>query len=711
MKNYDLSGSFNITKSSDINLAYNEKTSINFIDVEKVLTLNKLNIDLDGVLNTRNIEVKLEIVISDNKNKTSGILDLSLDTELNIELNPFFNYDIIIYIERVGSNQQGNIRIKNITLEGTWENNQEEGYPVFVEDETIISTNEIFKVFNLEGYELVSRNDQSAEYFYRISQDNSRTWSEWTRLTESNLKNQKIDPIRFFQIQYKIQGSAIIGDINLVGEFINVTENYQKTNTIGIRENCSNGLIGNLGITGSTGNSFSKCNKDKVNLSWSDGCDMDKLFKPYNLKESIDLYDKFSNQVSNIFGWNVEYFKVAPDENGIDRTIHEYTLYNVNQTEDVKILVPQNQFPQNQVAFNQWDMNLFESFEIQITKREFKNKFGADKRPSKEDFLYICELSRMYIVDHAQAIRDFANASVYYKLILKKYNQKADVRSNEDNISRRINELTKNTTLEDLFGKDKKDDKEKVANKPQHDTLTNDRTREIILAPVTKELIENSDLIISKYSYDLSRVEPNTQAIKYKMGDTYLQKGENRSFYCWFKPSDNLPINNNGFYDINLINNYNQTHNKGFKVDYKGEIGEIVLTINDKEYSLDVNLAKDTWYCYMFNLNQRQEYVSQYVFKRFSEDNYTVGRLDTSELKLVAKNEDFHIPIEYEFDNINLQVMASPIKLTNLRLFRDIIPKDKFTKILNQNIIKDSEYLIMADNANEKVFLPRYPYN
>ena len=41
--------------------------------------------------------------------------------------------------------------------------------------------------------------------------------------------------------------------------------------------------------------------------------------------------------------------------------------------------------------------------------------------------MYFCNLSRMFQVGHVTQFRGFNNNSVYYKLILKKHNQKANV--------------------------------------------------------------------------------------------------------------------------------------------------------------------------------------------------------------------------------------------------------------------------------------------
>ena len=50
------------------------------------------------------------------------------------------------------------------------------------------------------------------------------------------------------------------------------------------------------------------------------------------------------------------------------------------------------------------------------------------------------------------------------------------------------------------------------------------------------------------------------------------------------------------------------------------------------------------------------------------------------------------------------------MKATNLRLFTEIIPEKEHTKMLNQYIVRDdSKYLVFADNATTRLYLPRFP--
>jgi hypothetical protein len=61
----------------------------------------------------------------------------------------------------------------------------------------------------------------------------------------------------------------------------------------------------------------------------------------------------------------------------------------------VNIIVPNNQFPIENVNFSGLDMDLIQSFEVHILKETFKNIFGVEFRPSKYDVLYICDLNQL----------------------------------------------------------------------------------------------------------------------------------------------------------------------------------------------------------------------------------------------------------------------------------------------------------------------------
>ena len=81
------------------------------------------------------------------------------------------------------------------------------------------------------------------DIYYRFSQDYGRTISDFKPFTKENMISERINPIRFFQIEYLLEYNEMsqvkIYDINLIGDFQNVTLDSQKTNLYGVRENCN----------------------------------------------------------------------------------------------------------------------------------------------------------------------------------------------------------------------------------------------------------------------------------------------------------------------------------------------------------------------------------------------------------------------------------------------------------------------------------------
>jgi hypothetical protein len=700
-----------------------EEKIVTINDISGLLTLDILNTTFVGDNNTRKLNMYYRIATSDNPTLWSDWIEIDPNGDSNcfIEVTPFYDYNIQMKFIRTGGNTEGELSISDFIWKGTWNINVIEE-PIL--DLTsgispvVLDVKDTYKVFEIDGYELVARNANDLTIDYRISQDNKRSWSVWTPLTDANIREHKVDPIRFFNIQYQFthtgtSGTIKIRDLNFYGSFINITKNYEKAAAVGLREDCKNGVIGNTGLNAGTGtNNLSMGAGLKSPESiWSTlTCSDDDLFNPYNLGEAIDLYEKLADDVTKIGGWTVEYFRTAPDENGIDHTIHEYSLHGVVATGDVKIMVPENQFPSNQTAFNQFDLALLESFEVHLTKQEYKAIFGVQFRPKKEDFLWFCDLSRMYRVEHAQAIRDFGNSSVYYKLILGKYNQRADVKAVNTTIQERISSIVKNSTLEELFGTDMQDHKKEVANKEQHTTLsqTHERIRSTIKATVSKELLDNAELVLSKYHYDLSGIQPGGDAVVYQKSDIYLKAGENRSFIAWFNFSD---YTDSDVY--NLLDNFSTDLNKGYSFNITG--GELITNINGTDYTMDVSnhLDDNIWYCVLVNIDQRQRKFSNYLYKRDVDREIDAGSLKSTKLRLLTSNELPYTPNEYELDegDLSMKITGSLMKITNIRLFDDVIPVEQHTKILNQQIIRDSDHAILADNANKIYFLDSYPYH
>ena len=715
------------TSSSDATpYFYNigDEHSITFTNIMDVDKLKKFTYDTLGTTDTRFITSTYRL--SRDGSNWSIWQELKSDIDNFPPVDPKDPLFIDVKWIRGGSSTIGIVRLLDYKLEGTLVRNIELGdLPIGLKagESTILKAPFIYKVFKIDDIEIITSSSLlDVNIKYRFSQDSSRTWSNWEPLTKENITSVRVNPIRFFQIEYSIENNSGISigiqDINLIGDFQNVSKDYFKTNLYGIRECCQSNVSGYYDSNGtfipntsSTGisNSGGQCDTNSLYSLTSE--DKTQLYNPYQQNTAINLLNKLSSDAQQIFGHRVTYFVTDPDKQGQDHSLNEYQLYNVVCDGNIKVSIEGNNFPDSQIIMNQFDLNLFETMEAHITKQQFKEIFGPQRRPSKEDFLFFCDLNRMYQVEHAQQFRNFNNSAIYYKLILKKYTQKANVKAGTPEIKNKLAELTKNTTIEELFGVEIKQDKDAVANKDQYKTLTKDPIRMDYFAQIDKELIENSSNIISKSNYDLATIDFGSVAVRYKNMDTYIKKGDNIGYMAWFN------IHNYVVDDVyNLFNLYDSTNDLGWKANLVND--NLIVNISGSTYSYNITgatisntigLDEETWYCYLVNIDQRLRTITQYIYKRNTDDEDDAQNLPNTLLQLVYENTQDMVPVEFQLEGVFAEIFASDMKMTNIRLFTDILPKEGHNKLLNQAIIgESSKYLVFADNANTRLNLPNY---
>jgi hypothetical protein len=709
-----------------------DEFAISFPGITKITNLLTFKYDTIGLTSTRYLENYYRISI-DNTSWTEWY-PLNKDITNFPSIEP--NYSIFLEIKwvRIGTETSSSIELLEYEINGTiereiYEGSGEEGgtvYTIAPGETVILKAPYIYKVFKITDIEILSTTSTDDLYIeYRISQDNSRSWSEWEIFTLENITSVRINPVRFFQIEYSITNNsstsnAGLMDINLIGDFQNVSQDYFKTNLFGVRVcpltqldgimNCNGEMIPTdnvSGISSTTG----ACDTTGAGTSLPQTTEQDaaNLFQPYQQSEAQNLLSKLSSDAELIFGHSVLYFLTDPDKNGQDHTIHEYQLHNVVCKAIMKVAVDNNQFPDSQIKMNVFDLSLFESMTIHITKHIFKEAFGPQRRPSKEDFIYFSNLNRMFQVEHAQAFRGFNNMATYYKIILKKYNQKSNIHIDDSEIKDKLRNLTKNTTLGELMGPEKDQDKAAIANKQQITPLTTDPIRLDYFVKIVKELIENSSTIISKSYYELSSIDSGEDAVIYKNLDPIVKKSDNLSYMAWFRLKDYA---SNEKY--NFLNYYDDVNSFGIKINI--EENKIIINLNGDEYTDDISqnnnlFYDDVWYLYIVNIDQRKRVLSNYIYKRNVEYEEDASKLSSTILKQLHKNTQSMNIIEYHLDNsINCKILSSNMDITNIRMFIDVIPENYHTKLGNQYIIGDnSKYLIFADNATNRIFLPKFP--
>lgn len=801
---------------------YDETFTINFIGTEKlsygtslnlkieepingVLKINKIDYKIDGKINDKQyLKIYFKFKNSDNElvpcdSCWSDNLEIDKLSGLTLNSNESFDFQLFVYRIDDSNSEPTDIWISNIIIYGEYNIDKTDSLAIINENNSqiILSPKDIYKVFSVDNFETIIRGEiENIDIKFRVTQDNGRSYSQWESLTKENISTFRFNELRFAKIEYlisqieKSNNLTKVYDIILIGDFQNVSANYLKNNRYGLREDClttyynnnpSESSSLNCGIPqyGSNSNNSNNSNVNNYDLKmnfYTQGLscyihstttqelnlenqeNQNTMWNPYETSKINELANKIANDINSIFAWKVDYHLTDPDENGIDVELHEYQLYNIIDVKNIKILVPENKFPDNTVKMQKFNLDLFDTFEIHILKDEFKNNFGIDKRPAENDIIFFCELNRLYRVKHAQVFREIMNAGIYWKVILEKYEQKSNIRNLSEESKVKIDKLTKNTTLEELFGPEIKSEEDKIANKQQTKPITRETIRQIISKNVIviQESLYNGNNDFAKYYYNFKNISGKS-AISYQKFDNELKLSDNRSFISWFNfnndyiEDDPMSIRNAiKTYSIdinknyNLLNNYDDNKKLGYR--YWFNRNKIIFQINDKFYQMKNlnNLKTNIWYGLVINLNQRQNNISMYLYKRPGEYNIKMNNPETSELATVLSNdvtgytyltnigfkpynnEEIHnISTEFELlynqfiniepnefvKNSNIELIGSNIKYTNLRIFNDIIPLEKINNILNQVIISDENKLILSDNSNRRLYSDNFPRN
>ena len=133
----------------------------------------------------------------------------------------------------------------------------------------------------------------------------------------------------------------------------------------------------------------------------------------------------------------------------------------------------------------------------------------------------------------------------------------------------------------------------------------------------------------------------------------------------------------------------------------------------------------DEWYGFVFNFSNVFKQYSMGVWQMMYDPENPASQ--TSDLGLVFLKEGLNskkyiYSIEsdieqsnqketFKTDNNSYKILGSPIYLSNIRIFQNMIEREKQSAILNQNVVGDSQLAIVIDNAKPILRLPKIAKN
>jgi hypothetical protein len=232
-------------------------------------------------------------------------------------------------------------------------------------------------------------------------------------------------------------------------------------------------------------------------------------FKPYEVGTAIGIAKELSLQTNKIFGHEVIYFKTEPDRDSADFIFKEWTLFKTTERKCVKIMVPNNTFPDNKPSFTEFGVDFEVPFEIHIDHTYFQMMFGKGSSPRKRDYLFFPLLNRMYEIQGSYLFRGFMMEPIYWKVQLTKFHPNIDMLMKAQDRTFLDNLIV---TTDQLFGEEAEVQKKDALNKQQYTTISAkfDEVRQS-LHPDIKSKIQDFTFNYSpliEYYYDMSGITP-----------------------------------------------------------------------------------------------------------------------------------------------------------------------------------------------------------
>jgi hypothetical protein len=275
-------------------------------------------------------------------------------------------------------------------------------------------------------------------------------------------------------------------------------------------------------------------------------------FNPYAVNKALNVYKDLSLMVNKIFGLDANYYSIQPQARGVDVVLREYTLFNVVSEKCVKLMVNQNQFPDNKINFDPFGLQFEDTFEVQMDKRYFESIFGRGSQPRKRDIIYFPLTNRIYEINSTYLFRDFMYSPVYFKMELKKYNPKSNTYFLDPAYKEELDGIS--LSAEKLFGDDIREEELKTTKPQQYATTINQLSQDPIRSYIYKDLpiigydLNNNWTIVLNNYYDMLGAflddsefisDPGMyrNAIRYKMLPK-ITESEELSYSAWFCMKD-----------------------------------------------------------------------------------------------------------------------------------------------------------------------------
>lgn len=347
-----------------------------------------------------------------------------------------------------------------------------------------------------------------------------------------------------------------------------------------------------------------------------------------NALASVGIWEKMSKSIFDRFGWPVVYFKCDPVEQSRDVVFKEYSLLEVRECKQIKVVIPDNDFGSGDFQFTEFDIDFADELEFQISKESFWTAFGTYEQPAEKDFLYFPLEGRMYRLNTVQEAKEYMRQSYWWKGTLIKWNE-SDSIIKDDDIHSTIDELTLN--FEDVGFEDEREIEETDIVKEQQYVVRsvskNDKVREYInweweQSGVKEQNLDNYFTVFSKYHYDLTAQDtryPIIGATAVNGATAYGSTSTNLVTY-----QENINVDNNlslmfwykgQVRTTNQDNTWRTIFSGGQNIDILVS-GNLITKLRIANKIYDINVPLDEWYAFYIGFNRVDNTMTLRIWER-----------------------------------------------------------------------------------------------
>ncbi len=433
--------------------------------------------------------------------------------------------------------------------------------------------------------------------------------------------------------------------------------------------------------------------------------DRDATFNPYDIGAFADIYAETSLYVNKTFGLPVVYFRTEPADGGGDYIFKEWNLFNVVERKCIKVVVPNNDFPDSKLHYNEFGIDYEVPFEVHIDKRYFEMMFNPSAEVRKKDFLYFPMLNRMYEIQGSYMFRGLMMAPLYWKAQLVKfkpninYLMKAEDTQFLDNLL-----LDSEETLSQVANGDIRD----AVMPDQYKTISSkfDETRSVLNGSmsVRQERYYFNYAQLIDYYYDLGPgLSPGSNPVVYKRPAVFGDSMKNLTYTMMF----NVRTAGQPFTLIESWKAGSPDPHTGMSITgaLSGTTMNIAVRFNQNlVYSGQfLNVQAGRWYALVVQASLEYKQIGIFLYNPIEDQ---ADALNHNEFKLVAK---YVQPLSSgaAFDTgAGYALRQGPVYEANLRVFNRVIKYEEHQNVLSQLFVQDESMLYVIDNCRPQLNTP-----